>query len=262
MDFACFIGRSAAFGIERMAARSVLLCILPLSLVVLGCAVPARRSDSRPVATDPVEEQSVHPGINDDYRSGDIPKFQGRLETESREVYRERASIVQALHIRPGAAVADVGAGTGLFTLLLADAVGPHGHVYAGDIFPDFLRFIADRAQAAGLRNVECVLGTEHSAELPRSSCDLIFLCDTYHHFEYPRGMLASLRNALRPGGRLAIVDFERIDGVSPAWIFDHVRAGRQQVIAEIEAAGFRRVEALSPSFLKDNYLELFELRP
>lgn len=236
------------------------LILLGLAIVVSGCAAPGR-PDAGPATTRPTTEQSVHPGINDDYRAGDIPRYQGRLETESREVYRERARIVQALNIRPGSTIADVGAGTGLLTLLLADATGPRGRVLAGDIFPEFLKFIAQRAREAGMQNIECVLGKERSAELPRASCDLVFVCDTYHHFEYPRSMLASLRSALRPGGRLAIVDFERIEGVSPAWIFEHVRAGRSQVIDEIEAAGFRRVEAVSPSFLKDNYLELFELR-
>jgi ubiquinone/menaquinone biosynthesis C-methylase UbiE len=152
--------------------------------------------------------------------------------------------------------VADIGAGTGLFAPLLSKAVGPDGTVYAVDIVKDFLAHIERRAAEAGLRNVRTVLCTERSAELPPASIDAAFICDTYHHFEFPRSTMASIRRALRPGGEIVLVDFKRIPGTSSEWILNHVRAGQETVTAEIEAAGFSKIEEIG--LLRDNYILRF----
>lgn len=244
----------------RRACLFVSITMLAQLGAMCSTAQPAAPIAAREVRPAAPVEQSVRPGINDDYKTGDIPKYAGRFESESREVFRERAQIVAALGVKRGQTVADVGAGTGLFTLLLAEAVGSGGKVIAQEIFPEFLRHIGDRARGAGHDNVECRLGQERSADLPAATCDLIFICDVYHHFEYPQSMLASLHDALKRGGRLAVLDFERIEGVSPQWILDHVRAGREQVIAEIESAGFRRTAPQPQAdFLTQNYLVIFE---
>jgi ubiquinone/menaquinone biosynthesis C-methylase UbiE len=154
--------------------------------------------------------------------------------------------------------VADVGAGTGLFTLLFAPQVGPKGTVYAVDIAAKFLDHIREAAAQRRLGNVKTVLCSERSAELPADSVDVVFVCDTYHHFEYPRSTLASMHEALRPGGELVIVDFIREEGVSRPWILEHVRAGLPIVRQEIEAAGFRQVQVESTPFLRENYLVRF----
>jgi ubiquinone/menaquinone biosynthesis C-methylase UbiE len=125
--------------------------------------------------------------------------------------------------------------------MLFSAAVGPSGKVYAVDIAAPFLAHIARRAAAAGARNVEVVRGTARSIALPRASVDLVFVCDTYHHFEHPEQTLASIRRALRPGGALVVVDYRREPGKSAAWVVEHVRADQAAVIAEIEAAGFVR---------------------
>src|SRR5262249_28772351 len=138
--------------------------------------------------------------------------------------------------LRSDMVVADVGAGTGLFTMLFAKQVA---HVYAVDIVPEFLTHIRERATKEGVTNVETVLGKADDIALAPDSVDLVFLCDVYHHFEYPQSSLASIRRALRKNGELVVVDFERIEGQSPAWVLDHVRAGKDVVRAEIEAAGF-----------------------
>jgi predicted methyltransferase len=104
------------------------------------------------------------------------------------------------------------------------------------------------------------VRGTETSVELPPASVDLVFVCDTYHHFEHPKETLASIRRALRPGGVLMVVDFKREPGKTAAWITEHVRAGQAVVTAEIEAAGFGKPEELP--LLKENYVLRFRLRP
>ncbi len=87
----------------------------------------------------------------------------------------------------------------------------------------------------------------------------MVFTCDTYRHFEYPQALLASLRQTLRPGGRLIVIDYERHPGRSSPWVLGHVRAGRETVVAEIEAAGFKLLR--SHQFLRENFFIEF-VRP
>jgi ubiquinone/menaquinone biosynthesis C-methylase UbiE len=199
---------------------------------------------------------SVAPGINDPYRDADPAQWVERFEREGREIYDRRGEIVAAIGLGPGHDVADVGAGTGLFTPLLAEAVGPQGTVYAVDIVPEFVEHVRARAAALGLENVRPVLCSERSVELPPASLDRAFLCDTYHHLEYPAATMASLRRALRPGGEMLVVDFERNPGESSDWILEHVRAGREVVRGEIEAAGFRHLETID--MLEENWVMRF----
>src|SRR5688572_20569204 len=131
------------------------------------------------------QEASVNPGINDSYKAPDPAEFVKRFETESREVFSNRQRIVEAAKVKPGARVADIGAGTGLFTRLFAKAVGTEGRVYAVDIAESFLRHIEKTAKEQNITNVEPVLATADSANLPADSVDLAFICDTYHHFEF-----------------------------------------------------------------------------
>lgn len=201
-------------------------------------------------------ESSVRPGINDDFLDPDLDvgEFTDRFEGESREVSVQRDAIARELRLEPGQAVADVGAGTGLFMDPLAAAVTPSGTVYAVDISPSFIEHLRARARASGLEQIEAVLCDERSVTLPPGSVDVVFVCDTYHHFEYPRSTLASIRSSLRSGGRLVIVDFERIPGVSREWILGHVRAGKAEVRAEVEAAGFEFLREATGLGLGENY--------
>ena len=104
--------------------------------------------------------------------------------------------------LKTGEAIADVGAGTGLYTGLFSDKVGPQGKVMAVDIVPLFLSRIMDRAKETGRKNIQTVLGSGQSTRLPAASVDKVFICDTYHHFEYPKSMLASIYQALKPMGK------------------------------------------------------------
>ena len=204
------------------------------------------------------QEKSVKPGINDPFKDPDVPKFVGTFEGESREIFTGRDKVVAACDLKPGMIVADVGAGTGLFTRLFAKAVGPDGQVYAVDIAPKFLEHIQKTSREAGLRNVTPVLCNQDSADLPPKSVDLIFVCDTYHHFEFPQRTLASVHRALKPGGRLIVVDFIREPGKSREWILNHVRAGQDVVEKEIASAGFKKTGQVK-DLLKENYLVVFE---
>lgn len=198
------------------------------------------------------QEASVRPGINQAYEGADYRRWQGMFETEGREVFEQYEAIIAALDIRPGMAIADVGAGTGAFSFPLARKVGSSGKVIAQDISAEFLRGIAVRARHENLPQLTTLLGAEKEARLAPNSVDMVFTCDTYHHFEYPQAMLASLYQALRPGGRLIVIDYERIPGRSSPWVLGHVRAGRETVVAEIEAVGFKRIR--SHQFLRENF--------
>lgn len=137
-------------------------------------------------------------------------------------------------------------------TLLFAEKVGAGGTAIAQDIAPEFLRGIGERARKAGLKQVRTLLGGEKNVRLPANGVDLVFTSDTYHHFEYPQAMLASIHAALRRGGRLIIIDYEKILGRSSPWVLSHVRADRETVIAEVTVAGF--VLERTHGFLRDNY--------
>lgn len=204
------------------------------------------------------QEKSVKPGINDTFRDPDPKEFLGKFEVESREVFARRKEIVAACQIQPGQTVADIGAGTGLFTRMFSDAVGKDGRVIAVDIAQKFLDHIEKTSREAGQRNVETLLCTADSTELPPASVDVAFICDTYHHFEFPLKTMASLHRALKPGGRVILIDFRRIEGTSTDWVMKHVRAGQEVFEAEILQAGFRKGRE-ERELLKENYFVTFE---
>lgn len=230
-----------------------------VGLLLICRPFPALAQEGAAVAEKAVE-QSVRPKINENFLDAnlDVEQWLQRFEGESREVFAGRDDVVQACEIKPGVSVADVGAGTGLYTMLFADATGSEGWVYGVDISPRFLEHLNERADHRGVKNITAVLGSQRSVNLPPDSIDLAFVCDTYHHFEYPRSMLSSLHRALRDGGSLIIVDFERIPETSREWILNHVRAGKEEVRREIEAAGFEFVEEVEIASFQENYLLRF----
>ena len=203
------------------------------------------------------QEKSVNPGINDNFQNPEPKAFTERFETEGREVYDNRERIVEKLALQSGMAVADVGAGTGLFTRLMAPKVGADGKVYAVDIAKTFVDHTVMSSHARGLKQVEGVVCTPDDSKLAPASVDLVFICDTYHHFEFPHKTMLSIASALKPGGRVALLDFERIEGVSSDWTMGHVRAGKEVFQKEIEDAGFELVEEFD--LFTENYFLVFK---
>ena len=201
------------------------------------------------------QEQSVKPGINEKFLDPalKVEEWTERFETESREIFHQRDKIVAAVGLKPGMKVADIGAGTGLFTVPFAQAVGKEGRVYAVEIARNFLAHIRARAAQGGVANVETVLCTDRSVELAAGSIDLAFICDVYHHFEFPQASLASLYKALKPGGEVVLIDFKRIPGESSDFVMGHVRAGQEVFEAEFTAAGFEKVGEVK-DVLRENY--------
>ena len=203
------------------------------------------------------QQESLSPGVNKTYEKPNVERIAKSYERENRPVVQHRDAILAACQLKPGMAVADIGAGTGLYTRPFARKVAPGGKVYAVDITPGFVEHIEKTCREEGLDNVVCVVNTDTSAKLPAESVDLAFICDTYHHFEFPIRMLESIHQAMRPGGRLVLVDYKKEKGVSPEWVFGHVRADKALTIEEVTRAGFKLIDELD--FMQLHYLLRFE---
>jgi len=206
------------------------------------------------------EERAIPERLNSKFLSDqvEVGDFKGIFEGESREVFRERAALAQALHAEPGHVIADIGSGTGAFLSVLSDCAGPEGQVIATDISSVFVAKLRERAEAEGLTNIHAQVCGERESGLRPNSVDRIFICDVYHHFAYPRTTNASLFAALRPGGELLLVDFIRIEGQSRDWLLDHVRAGQEVFRAELEDAGFEYVEDVDIESFDETYVMRF----
>lgn len=226
------------------------------SAVLALCAVAV--SWISPVTAQ--QPATVGEGVNERFLSTelDTAAMAARFESEGREAFTRRHSVIAALGLRPGMAVADIGAGSGFYAELMAAAVGPQGTVYAVEIAPNWVEHLTDKFASEGLDNVHVVQGTAASVNLPEGSLDLIFSSDTYHHFENPPRILGSIHRALKPGGRWAVLDFDRVPGVTPAGLMEHLRTGKAGAVEENLAAGFR-LEREADIGLEQSYLAVFQ---
>ncbi len=165
------------------------------------------------------------------------------LGDPARDARQRPKELVAALGIRPGSTVVDLGTGVGYMLPYLSHAVGGRGRVVGEDIAQDFLDDARKRASAAHLENVTFVLGTERDPRLPAGAADLVLVLDAYHHFDYPQEMLARIGEGLRPGGRLAIVEYYKRRGAmgpgDPDRPLTHIRLDADGVVKEVEAAGY-----------------------
>ena len=207
--------------------------------------------------------ENIPSGINDSFLDPNmnVEQFIKRFEVESREVFACRSQILEAIQLKPGLAVADVGAGTGLYLRPLSRSVGDEGKVYAIDIAPKFVKHLRDRANEEKLGHVDVVLCSDRDVKLKGNSIDRAFLCDVYHHFEYPEGSLKSIHRAMRTGGKLILVDFHRAPDVSPErkqWLQGHIRAPLETFKQEIIDAGFQFEEQVAIDGFSENYLLRF----
>ncbi|MFT6181283.1 MAG: ubiquinone/menaquinone biosynthesis C-methylase UbiE [Akkermansiaceae bacterium] len=228
--------------------------LAPLSLLLAASLLTGKEAEI------PEQEASVKPGINKGFLDPElkVDDWLKRFEVESRETYHERHKVVKACGIKKGMKIADIGAGTGLYTRLFSKETGPEGWVYAIDISGPFLKHIVARAQQENQQNISAILSPENATPLPPNSLDMAFLCDTYHHFEYPKGTMDSLVRALKKGGTLVVIDFERIEGKSREWLMGHVRAGKEVFRKEIEGAGLTLIEEIKIEGFKENYFLRF----
>jgi len=178
------------------------------------------------------------------------------LVRPEREQEERPDQVIRALKIPAGATVADVGAGVGYFSWRLARAVGPRGIVYAEDIQPAMLERLDANIRARHLNNVREVLGTEDDPKLPVGRCDLILLVDVYHELAHPQEMLARFKAALKPSGRLVLVEYRGEDPSVPIQPLHKMTVA--QVRRELEPAGYRLQQDLE--FLPWQHILVFEI--
>jgi ubiquinone/menaquinone biosynthesis C-methylase UbiE len=175
---------------------------------------------------------------------------QAATDAELKEAEHDVPALMQVLDVTPGMTVADVGAGAGAMTIVTARWLGPGGRVYSTDINEAQVRAIADQVTHAGLSNVVTLLGADASTHLPDRCCDAIWLRDVYHHLKDPIAIDRSLRAALKPGKRVAIIDFEPAPGSEPAPGVPKNRTGHgilpSIVVRELTEAGLTPVRTIA----------------
>jgi SAM-dependent methyltransferase len=180
------------------------------------------------------------------------------LADPHRDETQKPRDIVDALALKPGNVVADVGTGVGFMLPYLSRAVGEKGQVIAEDISNDFLDKAKSRVQVLGFKNIKSVLGNEHDPNLPADTLEGVLVLDTYHHFEYPEDMLGHIRDSLLSDGRLVIVDFyKRPDAMPGGRAMEHIRLDEDDMIREVEGIGFR-VSTKRELIPKSQYLVVF----
>jgi protein-L-isoaspartate O-methyltransferase len=158
------------------------------------------------------------------------------LERPERQIEENTALLLKNLDVRPGMVVADIGAGSGYHSALLSSKVGD-GKVYAVDVEPEMIAYLKDRIKLEKLSAVVPVLSTEQHVSLPPNSIDLMFLVDVYHEFSHPYEMARSMLTALKPGGRLVLVEFRLEDNTVPIKTIH--KMSEKQAVKELRAAGF-----------------------
>lgn len=210
------------------------------------------------------EPPSVAPGVNERYateegRTAAIKVFEG----EGREEYQKPGEVIRNLELAAGDVVCEIGAGSGYFTPFLSRAVGPTGKVYAEDPQKEFVDVLKQKVEDQKLSNVTTVVGTYTDTKIADRVCDVAFVLDAYHHFEWPKPMLDAIASDLKDDGRLVIVDFHpRQNPWFDRWGLDaqkHFRLDRDGVIKELAGYGWRLTD--SRSFLEHQYFLVFEPR-
>jgi protein-L-isoaspartate O-methyltransferase len=166
------------------------------------------------------------------------------LERPEREMEENTTQLISNLRLKKGMQVADIGAGSGYHVALMSPLVGVEGKVFAVDVEPEMIRFIQERIKMEKRNNVVPVLGTEHSVKLPESTIDLMLLVDVYHEFAYPYEMALSMHSALKPGGKLVLVEFRSEDPLVP--IKEIHKMSQQQAVKELKSAGFKFIQNIS----------------
>jgi ubiquinone/menaquinone biosynthesis C-methylase UbiE len=183
-------------------------------------------------------------------------EWEKHFEGPERDAWQHPDTVVSLLALRPGDRVADIGAGTGYFSVRLARAV-PQGKVWAVDIEPDMVRHLGERARRESLANLEPVLGVGEDPRL-RGPLDVIFVCDTYHHIANRTAYFARVAPLLAPSGRLVIVDFKQ--GEQPVGPPPEARVPPAEIDAELAPAGFRRT-ALDEATLPYQYIATYGVK-
>jgi predicted methyltransferase len=217
----------------RISSTPVLLIALSCALLPAGSAIA----------------QSPH---THEHSFGGAEKWAQVFDDPKRDAWQKPHEVIQALALKPDAVVADIGSGTGYFSARFANMV-PKGRVYGVDTEPDMVKYLADRAKREGLKNITAVAGKPDDPRLPEKA-DLIIMVDVYHHVENRERYFRKLSDSLKPGGRIAIIDF-RMD--SPEGPPKSARIAPDRVRTELKNAGYALVQ--EHTFLPNQYFLIFQ---
>jgi ubiquinone/menaquinone biosynthesis C-methylase UbiE len=212
---------------------------LAAMIALLGCAA---------LLVEPAAAQT--PGTHQHSFSG-ADQWAHVFDDPKRDAWQKPHEVIQALALKPDAVVADIGSGTGYFSARLANMV-PKGRVYGIDVEPDMVKYLAERAKREKLSNVTSVTGAPDDPRLPEK-VDLIIMVDVFHHIDNRERYLGKLRASLKPGGRIAIIDF-RMD--SPEGPPKSARIAPDRVKAELKSAGYTLAQ--EHAFLPNQYFLIF----
>jgi len=224
----------------RARAFLALASAAAVAVVAGGMAAAQQKSMPRPSGDRPVEDRI------------------GSFEREERVARLKPDEVLRALDLRDGMVIADIGAGSGLFSRPFARAVGPKGKVYAVDISADILEYVRERAKRENLANLEVIVSKDDDPMLPPHAVDLAFFCDTTHHIANRVPFYKKMIAGLKDGARVAVIDYDPEAAVK-GWSSHKPEelVPPSQAIAELEQAGFRFVKGLD--ILPHNYFLIFE---
>jgi ubiquinone/menaquinone biosynthesis C-methylase UbiE len=233
--------------------------LLLLSLVASACAAPA--TTAPPATTQAVYAygERSRDGIGKFYMGREIAHYMSHrgadwLDRPEREEEEKPQALVDAIELKPTDVVADIGVGTGYFAFRLAPKV-PRGRVLGVDIQPEMLELLRKAAKEHGVTNVEPVLGETADPKLPAGAVDVVLMVDAYHEFDQPREMMEAVVRALKPGGRVVLVEYRAEDPDVP--IKPLHKMTEAQAKLEMAAAGLRHVE--TKNVLPRQHLMIFE---
>ncbi len=212
------------------------LVFVSLCWVVQGAAIAQRQ--------DPAGEDAIPPALTH-YMGREIAQtmhYRGApwLTRDNREEEERCSLLLTNLGLKRGMTVCDMGCGNGYYTLKLAQMVGPEGRVLAVDIQPQMLAMLKERAERAGLENIELILGQLHDPKLPPGEVDLVLMVDVYHEFSHPEHMLAAIRESLAPDGVVALTEYRAEDPNVP--IRPLHKMSKRQIMKEFTPNGFKLV--------------------
>lgn len=241
--------------LRRLAAALLVLMAGTAAAQEPPADVPEAKARAKP------QRKGRRPGLPGVYMGRQIAPvmtYQGAewLIRPEREQEEQPETMLDALKIQPGSVVADVGAGVGYTSVRLAARVGPKGTVLATDVQPQMIRMLRENLRSMGVTNVKPILCTPTDSKLPKAGVDLILMVDVYHELADPEGTLAQMREALKPGGRIALIEFRANDPNVP--IKPEHTMTVEQARKELEANGFKFQSAVS-DLLPWQHIILFE---
>jgi ubiquinone/menaquinone biosynthesis C-methylase UbiE len=249
--------------IVRFARRDLLRGFVGWALTTMICyfsigdARPTFAQETTKTAEPRTKTRRYPPGTYMGRPIAQVMGYQGAewLFRDTREAEEQPEQMLDALKIKPGETVADIGAGAGYTSLRLSKRVGPTGRVLATDVQPQMLTMLKENAKAVGARNIEAIRSTQTDTKLPEGSVDLALMVDVYHEASDPEALLQGLKKALKPGGRLVLVEFRGEDPEVP--IKPEHKMTLVQVRKEVEPQGFRFKESFE--FLPWQHIIVFE---